>query len=63
MPARRGRWVVLVSRPSMKEVLVGHKLNVSDLEYHVQRETLTCILKDLRSFDLLRGKGWDDASI
>lgn len=35
MPARRWWWVVLVLRSSMKKVLVGHKLDVSDFEFHV----------------------------
>lgn len=63
MPAWRCWWVVLVLRPSVKQVLVGHKLNVSDFEFHVQCETLTCILQDLYSLDLLWGKGCDDAFI
>ena len=63
MPARHWRWVVFVRRASVKDILVVHKLNVSDIEYHMQRETLTRILEDPDSFDLLQGKGRDDASI
>lgn len=63
MSAWRWRWVVLVPRPSMEQVLVGHELNVSDVEFHMQCEAIACILKDLDSVGLLRGKGWDDAFV
>ena len=35
MPARRRQRVVLVLRASMEEILIVHKLDVSDVEHHV----------------------------
>jgi len=57
MPARCWRWEVRIGCASMKIVLVVHKLHFSNINYHTQRSTLTRILEDLDSVNLLRGKG------
>lgn len=62
--ASGGRWgVVLVFCTRVQDVRVGDKLDVADVEDHVEGEALASLFEDFDGFELLGGERGDDSCV
>lgn len=54
VPTGRWRWVVLVCRPSMEDMVVGEELDITNIQDHVKSKAQAGLVEDASSANLLR---------